>query len=39
MKLTPLDLHQKTFRKVALAGLDEREVRTWLDLVAARSRS
>jgi cell division initiation protein len=36
MKLTPLDLHQKTFRKVALGGLDEREVRTWLDLVAAQ---
>jgi cell division initiation protein len=36
MKLTPLDLHQKTFRKVTLGGLDEREVRNWLDLVAAQ---
>ena len=36
MKLTPLDLQQKTFRKVRLGGLDEREVRSWLDLVAAQ---
>src|SRR5205823_13921 len=32
----PIDLHQKTFRKVALGSLDEREVRTWLDLVATQ---
>ena len=36
MKLTPLDLQQKTFRKVTLGGLDEREVRAWLDLVATQ---
>ncbi len=36
MKLTPLDLQQKTFRKVTLGGLDEREVRSWLDLVATQ---
>ena len=36
MKLTPLDLQQKTFRKVTLGGLDEREVRAWLDLVASQ---
>ena len=38
MKLTPLDLQQKTFRKVTLGGLDEREVRSWLDLVATQLR-
>jgi cell division initiation protein len=36
MKLTPLDLQQKTFRKVTLGGLDEREVRAWLDQVASQ---
>src|ERR1700730_19171588 len=36
MKLTPPDLQQKTFRKVTLGGLDEREVRAWLDLVASQ---
>jgi cell division initiation protein len=36
MKLTPLDLQQKTFRKVTLGGLDEREVRACLDLVASQ---
>src|SRR5581483_11129086 len=36
MKLTPLDLQQKTFRKVTLGGLDEREVRSWLDYVATQ---
>ena len=36
MKLTPLDLQQKTFRKVRFGGLDEREVRAWLDLVASQ---
>src|SRR3981189_1754101 len=36
MKLTPLDLQQKTFRKVTLGGLDEREVRAWLDMVASQ---
>ena len=34
MKLTPLDLQQKTFRKGRLGGLDEREVRAYLDQVA-----
>ena len=34
MKLTPIDLQQKTFRKVRLGGLEEREVRSFLDLVA-----
>jgi len=34
MKLTPLDLQQKTFRKVTLGGLDEREVRSFLRVVA-----
>ena len=34
MKLTPLDLQQKTFRKGRLGGLDEREVRAYLDFVA-----
>ena len=36
MKLTPLDLQQKTFRKVTLGGLDEREVRGFLDFVATQ---
>jgi len=35
MKLTPLDLQQKTFRKGRLGGLDEREVRAYLDFVAS----
>ena len=35
MKLTPLDLQQKTFRKVRLGGLDEREVRLFLELCAS----
>jgi cell division initiation protein len=35
MKLTPLDLQQKTFRKVRLGGVDEREVRLFLDLCAS----
>jgi len=34
MKLTPLDLQQKTFRKGRLGGLDEKEVRAYLDFVA-----
>ena len=36
MKLTPLDLQQKTFRKVRLGGIDQREVRAWLDMLAAQ---
>jgi cell division initiation protein len=35
MKLTPLDLQQKSFRKVRLGGLDEKEVRAFLDACAA----
>ncbi|MBS2023771.1 MAG: DivIVA domain-containing protein [Deltaproteobacteria bacterium] len=35
MKLTPLDLQQKTFRKVRLGGVDEREVDLFLDLAAS----
>jgi cell division initiation protein len=35
MKLTPLDLQQKTFRKVRLSGVDEREVRLFLELCAS----
>jgi cell division initiation protein len=35
MKLTPLDLQQKSFKKVRLGGLDEREVRAFLDLCAS----
>jgi cell division initiation protein len=34
MKLTPLHLQQKTFRKGRLGGLDEKEVRAYLDFVA-----
>ena len=34
MKLTPLDLQQKSFRRVRLGGLDEKEVRQYLDLIA-----
>ena len=33
MKLTPLDLQQKSFRKARFGGLDEKEVRDYLDLV------
>jgi cell division initiation protein len=36
MKLTPLDLQQKRFRKVTLGGLEEREVRSFLDMVATQ---
>ena len=36
MKLTPLDVQQKTFRKVTLGGIDERELRAWQDVVAAQ---
>jgi cell division initiation protein len=35
MKLTPLDLQQKAFRKVRLGGVDEREVRMFLELCAS----
>jgi cell division initiation protein len=35
MKLTPLDLQQKSFRKVRLGGSDEKEVRAYLDFVAS----
>jgi cell division initiation protein len=35
MKLTPLDLQQKTFRKVRFGGADEREVRLFLELCAS----
>ncbi len=35
MKLTPLDLQQKSFRKVRLGGIDEKEVRGYLEFVAA----
>lgn len=35
MKLTPLDLQQKTFRKGRFGGLDERDVRQYLDQVAS----
>jgi len=35
MKLTPLDLQQKTFRKSRLGGLDEKDVRSFLDLCAS----
>lgn len=35
MKLTPLDLQQKTFKKSRLGGLDEKEVRAFLDLVSS----
>jgi cell division initiation protein len=34
VKLTPLDLQQKSFRKGRLGGLDEKEVRAYLDFVA-----
>jgi cell division initiation protein len=35
MKFTPLDLQQKAFRKVRLGGVDEREVRQFLEMVAS----
>ena len=35
MKLTPLDLQQKTFKKGRLGGLDEKEVRAFLELCAS----
>jgi len=35
MKLTPLDLQQKSFRKVRLGGVDEREVRLFLEQCAS----
>jgi cell division initiation protein len=35
MKLTPLDLQQKSFRKLRLGGLDEKEVRGFLELCAS----
>ena len=35
MKLTPLDLQQKTFRKGRFSGLDEKEVRDYLALVGS----
>jgi cell division initiation protein len=34
MKLTPLDLQQKSFKAVRFGGIDEREVRQYLDFVA-----
>src|SRR6202011_4069638 len=36
MKLTPLDLQQKTFRKVRFGGLDTAEVHAFLELVGAQ---
>lgn len=35
MKLTPLDLQQKTFRKLRLGGVDEKEVRAFLELCSS----
>jgi cell division initiation protein len=35
MKLTPLDVQQKTFRKLRLGGMDEKEVRAFLELCAS----
>jgi len=34
MKLTPLDLQQKSFRKLRLGGVDEKEVRAFVELCA-----
>src|ERR671922_1210239 len=34
MKLTPLDIQQKSFRKVRLSGVDEKEVRAFLEMCA-----
>jgi cell division initiation protein len=36
MKLTPLDLQQKTFRKARFGGLDAAEVHAFLELVGAQ---
>ena len=35
MKLTPIDLQQKSFRKLRLGGLDEKDVRAFLELCAS----
>jgi cell division initiation protein len=35
MKLTPLDVQQKSFRRARLSGVDEREVRAFLELCAS----
>ena len=35
MKLSPLDLQQKTFRRARFGGVDEREVDLFLDLAAS----
>jgi cell division initiation protein len=35
MKLTPLDIQQKTFRKLRLGGVDDKEVRAFLELCAS----
>ncbi len=35
MKLTPLDLQNKTFRSVRMGGVDAKEVDTFLDLAAS----
>ena len=35
MKLTPLDLQQKSFRKMRLGGIDEKEVRAFLEICAS----
>ena len=35
MKLTPLDLQQKSFRKLRLGGLDKEDVRAFLELCAS----
>lgn len=35
MKLTPLDLQQKAFRKLRLGGVDEKEVRAFLEMCAS----
>ena len=35
MKLTPLDLQQKSFKRGRLGGLDEKEVRAFLELCAS----
>ena len=34
MKLTPLDVQQKAFRKLRLGGLDDKEVRAFLEVCA-----
>src|SRR6266849_1398292 len=35
MKLTPIDLQQKSFRKLRLGGVDEKEVRAFLEACAS----